>query len=35
MVVRTSSEDSFGLLPWITALLSALVLLIACLAAIR
>jgi hypothetical protein len=32
---RASTEESFGLLPWITFLLSALVVLVACLIAVR
>jgi hypothetical protein len=32
---RDSGDESFGLLPWITLLLIALVVLIACLVAIR
>jgi hypothetical protein len=33
--VRASSDESFGFLPWITILLTALVVLIACLVATR
>ena len=35
MSTRASSEESFGLLPWITFLLTALVALFACLVAAR
>jgi len=32
---RASADEPFGLLPWITVLLSALVVLVACLVAVR
>jgi hypothetical protein len=32
---RPSGDESFGLLPWITVLLTALVVLFACLVAVR
>jgi hypothetical protein len=32
---RDSGDESFGLLPWITVLLTVLVVLVACLVAVR